>query len=243
MKLFSTFLLLSIMIFFSKIGYSQTEYSFTLGTNLAKMTPTDLSLLNLDDIYLTPKNGFNELGTLLGFKAQRQINKQFKFDYQLRLFNQTVGITCVPSLHLHGCQEGKAIGHWTYYELDKADVFGVIHSLSANFRLRDNFYVGIGGYYQMTNHAMEEGKYFNIFRVIEYFGDPYSIRQAGCLGTASYIYKKWTIEVRFLKGIGDVFSHKKRPRFLQSTDNIELSLSYKFAEIKTKKQKANIKKR
>ena len=229
-------LLLIVLFFFPFLAFGQTEYSFTVGGNLSRITPTIFTPTGGSYYYLISDETYSEAGTIVGFKVQRKINRQFNLNYQVRLFNHITEMWCE-----HG-GDSDACGGWgpTIRPDGKVDYYGTIHSLSFNFRLHEGLYMGIGGYHQMTKFDVEKGKYLSIYRIAEYF-IPYGVRQAGCLGTVSYTYKKWTLEARYLKGIGDVFKHKKYPRYLKSTDGIELSLSYKFLTKEKKEKRAKYK--
>ncbi len=232
-----------ILLFFPFFAFGQVDFSFIVGGNLSNFTVKDAELLNENEVYLISNENFRELGTTVGFKIHKDINRQFRVDYQMRLFNQLMDVRCVPgqtnTWGLHECYEGgrTAYLHWLgVKKYDKADVFGATHSISFNFRLNENFRAGIGGFYQKVKYDDVRIGYFSIHRIFDYFDKNRSLKQAGCLGTVSYSYKKWTVEVRFLKGVGNTFQYTERPRFFKSIDAFELVLSYKFLKLKKKKK-------
>jgi len=169
----------AILLFFPFFVTAQTDFSFTIGGNLSIITPTKNDEVR-GHYYFVSDERFPKLGTTIGFKIQRKINRQFNLDYQLRLFNHIVKMGCDDRGDIDSC------GGWgpSIRQDGKVDYFGAIHSLSFNFRLNEDFYVGIGGYYQTIRMDIEKGKYFSFYRISNYFARfEETASQAGCLGT------------------------------------------------------------
>lgn len=194
---------------------AQPKISLTAAINYV-----DLQTSNPDDFgysyeYLLPLEMEEKFMPAVGLKIEQAINSRFYADYQLRSSFGWFDI-------------GRNPNPFIILEMELANVkriFTSTQTLSFSMKLSQNFDAGIGGFLKLFGT-----------KPFYFFNNP--SRHTGFLLKTSYEFKKWQVELRYLKGIGEV-QDNSAPGFI-AMDTVELSLSYMLFQIKSKKKSKSL---
>jgi hypothetical protein len=220
MKTIQSICIVSIFLFFSSVGLAQSKIGLTAGVNYIDLQ----TITNPEDFgemyrYLVPLEGKEKLTPSIGLKFEQNINDRFYADYQFRYFFKIFEYDENPTPSILPDIAGTEPPYQTR-------LFVSTQSVAFSMNLNSNFNVGLGGFIKIIGR---EPVY--LFRI----KNSSPSRLAGFLLKSSYKFKKWQIEARYLKGIGDASGTANVPDF-KAMDTIELSVSYMFFRFKRKEK-------
>lgn len=208
------------LLFVSSSVFAQSKIGITAAINYIDLQTID----NPENSgygyrYLVPLQGKEKIMPSVGLKFEQKINEKFYADYQARLSYKWFDFDANPDPRFIIISE---LSYLTRF-------FISTQSVSFSMNLNPGFSLGLGGFFRAVGR---QPTYL--------FDRSYSrpIRHAGFLLKSSYKIKKWQIEARYLKSIGeaDVPSSLNTPSF-KAMDTFELSITYMFLQFKKREKR------